>query len=198
MARTIEHPHVCRVMSFGQVDGYCFLTMELATGGSLARELRAQAAPKTLAGPRRRRQRHRSGAGRRARRRYRPPRPHPAEHPAFLRRPAGDCPLRAGGRSALEGRRWPPGRPTTSRRRSRQGRQGELQLGHLAARRHHARGVVRPPSGPGRRFRSDRPRAAGAPTPCAPPASATIPPRAQSTPAWWRTCSPSIEGLARE
>ena len=47
MARTIEHPHVCRVMSFGQVDGYCFLTMELATGGSLARELRARAAPKT-------------------------------------------------------------------------------------------------------------------------------------------------------
>ena len=47
MARMIEHPHVCRVMSFGQVDGTCFLTMELATGGSLARELRAPAAPKT-------------------------------------------------------------------------------------------------------------------------------------------------------
>jgi hypothetical protein len=45
MARTIEHPHVCRVMSFGQVDGHCFLTMELATGGNLARELRTPGAP---------------------------------------------------------------------------------------------------------------------------------------------------------
>lgn len=47
MARMIEHPHVCRVLSFGQVDGTCFLTMELATGGSLARELGAPAVPKT-------------------------------------------------------------------------------------------------------------------------------------------------------
>ena len=47
IARTIEHAHVCRVMSFGQVDGYHFLTMELATGGSLASELRAPATAKT-------------------------------------------------------------------------------------------------------------------------------------------------------
>jgi serine/threonine-protein kinase len=45
IARTIRDPHVCRVLSFGQVDGYCFLTMELATG-SLYNELRRQAVPK--------------------------------------------------------------------------------------------------------------------------------------------------------
>jgi hypothetical protein len=44
LARTIRHPNVCRVMSFGQVDGYSFLTMELATGGNLLRELRSTAA----------------------------------------------------------------------------------------------------------------------------------------------------------
>ena len=47
MARAIEHPNVCRVMSFGQIEGFCFLTMELATGGSLAGELRAPAREKT-------------------------------------------------------------------------------------------------------------------------------------------------------
>jgi hypothetical protein len=44
IARMIRHPHVCRVMSFGQVDGYSFLTMELASGGSLHRELRMRGA----------------------------------------------------------------------------------------------------------------------------------------------------------
>jgi hypothetical protein len=39
ISRMIRHPHVCRVMSFGQVDSHCFLTMELAAGGSLHREL---------------------------------------------------------------------------------------------------------------------------------------------------------------
>jgi serine/threonine-protein kinase len=39
ISRMIRHPHVCRVMSFGQVDGYSFLTMEMAAGGSLHREL---------------------------------------------------------------------------------------------------------------------------------------------------------------
>jgi serine/threonine-protein kinase len=43
LARTIRHPNVCRVMSFGQVDGYSFITMDLATGGNLSRELRSKA-----------------------------------------------------------------------------------------------------------------------------------------------------------
>jgi hypothetical protein len=30
IARIIEDPHVCQVRSFGAIDGYCFLTMELA------------------------------------------------------------------------------------------------------------------------------------------------------------------------
>lgn len=42
MARTIEDPHVCRVFSFGHVDEYHFLTMELANG-SLRHELRGWA-----------------------------------------------------------------------------------------------------------------------------------------------------------
>lgn len=47
VARTIRHPHVCRVMSFDRFDGHCFLTMELATGGNLSRELRARGARKS-------------------------------------------------------------------------------------------------------------------------------------------------------
>lgn len=39
LARSIEDPHVCRVFSFGHVDEYHFLTMELANG-SLRHELR--------------------------------------------------------------------------------------------------------------------------------------------------------------
>jgi serine/threonine-protein kinase len=44
IARTIRHANVCQVMSFGQAERYYFLTMELATGGTLLREL-------TSAGP---------------------------------------------------------------------------------------------------------------------------------------------------
>ena len=46
LARAIAHPNVCRVMSFGRIEDSCFLTMELATGGSLHRELRSGAPPK--------------------------------------------------------------------------------------------------------------------------------------------------------
>jgi hypothetical protein len=49
LARAIAHPNVCRVMSFGRVDDCCFLTMELATGGSLHRELRSGAPPRPWA-----------------------------------------------------------------------------------------------------------------------------------------------------
>jgi hypothetical protein len=45
IARMLHDPHVCRVMSFGQVDAYCFLTMELASG-SLHHELYGRALPK--------------------------------------------------------------------------------------------------------------------------------------------------------
>jgi hypothetical protein len=45
MARAIHDPHVCRVISFGQMEGYHFLTMELANG-SLRHELRGQAPTK--------------------------------------------------------------------------------------------------------------------------------------------------------
>jgi hypothetical protein len=35
LARRIRHPNVCRIFDFGQADGHTFLTMELATGGTL-------------------------------------------------------------------------------------------------------------------------------------------------------------------
>jgi hypothetical protein len=46
IARAIESPYVCYVKSFGAVDGYCFVTMELASG-TLHEELRHGGAPKT-------------------------------------------------------------------------------------------------------------------------------------------------------
>jgi len=41
LARQIQHPNVCRVFDFAQADGRAFLIMELATGGTLRDELRA-------------------------------------------------------------------------------------------------------------------------------------------------------------
>jgi len=35
LARTIGDPNVCRVFDFEQAHGYAFITMELATGGTL-------------------------------------------------------------------------------------------------------------------------------------------------------------------
>ena len=41
VARAIGHPNVCRVFELGHADGHWFVTMELATGGSLRDMLRA-------------------------------------------------------------------------------------------------------------------------------------------------------------
>src|SRR5262245_27850851 len=38
IGRPIQHPNVCRIFDIGDADGYRFLTMEFATGGTL-REL---------------------------------------------------------------------------------------------------------------------------------------------------------------
>jgi hypothetical protein len=35
LGRPIRHPHVCRIFDIGDADGYRFLTMEFATGGTL-------------------------------------------------------------------------------------------------------------------------------------------------------------------
>jgi eukaryotic-like serine/threonine-protein kinase len=40
-ARGIQHPHVCRVHDFFESQGRCFLTMELASGGTLGERLSA-------------------------------------------------------------------------------------------------------------------------------------------------------------
>jgi serine/threonine protein kinase len=39
LARQLRHPNVCRVFDFEKADGHVFIVMELATGGSLRREL---------------------------------------------------------------------------------------------------------------------------------------------------------------
>ena len=40
LGRPIQHPNVCRIFDIGEADGYRFLTMELASGGSLRDELK--------------------------------------------------------------------------------------------------------------------------------------------------------------
>ena len=45
VARAIGHPNVCRVFELGNADGHWFVTMELATGGSLRDLLRSPDAP---------------------------------------------------------------------------------------------------------------------------------------------------------
>ena len=35
LARTIQHPNVCRIFDFGEADGHSYITMELASGGTL-------------------------------------------------------------------------------------------------------------------------------------------------------------------
>lgn len=40
LGRPIQHPNVCRIFDIGEADGHRFLTMELATGGSLRDELK--------------------------------------------------------------------------------------------------------------------------------------------------------------
>ncbi|HVV50673.1 MAG TPA: WD40 repeat domain-containing serine/threonine protein kinase [Polyangia bacterium] len=40
LGRPLQHPNVCRIFDIGEADGYRFLTMELASGGSLREELR--------------------------------------------------------------------------------------------------------------------------------------------------------------
>jgi len=44
LGRPIQHPNVCRIFDIGEADGHRFLTMELATGGSLRDELKRQPA----------------------------------------------------------------------------------------------------------------------------------------------------------
>jgi eukaryotic-like serine/threonine-protein kinase len=48
VARAIRHPNVCRVFDLGQADGHWFVTMELATGGTL-KDLLKEGRPRTLA-----------------------------------------------------------------------------------------------------------------------------------------------------
>src|SRR5687767_182837 len=43
-ARQIMHPNVCRVYDAGEADGYRFLSMEFASGGSLRQRLKEAAA----------------------------------------------------------------------------------------------------------------------------------------------------------
>ncbi|HEV3031293.1 MAG TPA: protein kinase [Polyangia bacterium] len=49
LARQIQHANVCRVFDIGQADGHWFITMELATGGTLRDQLGQQATERTVA-----------------------------------------------------------------------------------------------------------------------------------------------------
>jgi serine/threonine protein kinase len=49
LARQIQHPNVCRVFDIGQADGHWFITMELATSGTLRDQLGAAAAGRSVA-----------------------------------------------------------------------------------------------------------------------------------------------------
>jgi hypothetical protein len=48
LARQIQHPNVCRVFDIGQADGHWFITMELATSGTLRDQLGPKAATRPL------------------------------------------------------------------------------------------------------------------------------------------------------
>jgi Tol biopolymer transport system component len=47
LARQIQHPNVCRVFDIGQADGHWFITMELATAGTLRDQLGEKAKQRT-------------------------------------------------------------------------------------------------------------------------------------------------------
>ncbi|HVR61740.1 MAG TPA: serine/threonine-protein kinase, partial [Polyangia bacterium] len=49
LGRQIQHPHVCRVFDIGESDGHRFLSMELATGGTLRESLMPDAPPRSFA-----------------------------------------------------------------------------------------------------------------------------------------------------
>jgi serine/threonine-protein kinase len=50
VARAIRHPNVCRVFDLGHADGHWFVTMELATGGTLRQLLREESGRYSNAG----------------------------------------------------------------------------------------------------------------------------------------------------
>jgi serine/threonine-protein kinase len=47
LGRQIQHANVCRIFDIGQADGHWFITMELASGGTLRDQLGEQAAKRT-------------------------------------------------------------------------------------------------------------------------------------------------------
>jgi serine/threonine-protein kinase len=49
LARQIQHPNVCRVFDIGQADGHWFITMELATAGTLRDQLGKHATDRAIA-----------------------------------------------------------------------------------------------------------------------------------------------------
>lgn len=48
VGRQIQHPNVCRVYDIGDSDGHKFLSMELATGGTIRSQLAPGAAPRSV------------------------------------------------------------------------------------------------------------------------------------------------------
>jgi hypothetical protein len=48
VGRQIQHPNVCRVYDIGEADGHRFLSMELATGGTLRSQMEPGAKPRSV------------------------------------------------------------------------------------------------------------------------------------------------------
>ena len=155
LGRPVRHPNVCRIFDIGDSDGYRFLTMEYATGGTLRDLVKKNAPLRPLA------ERLADAAGAIAgprgdsRRRHRPPRREARQHAAHGRRPPRPVRLRPRNRSPRQhdGQRLRRHAALHGARSSRR-RSGDHALRRLVARRRSARDLFR--QAPGKAVRSKR------------------------------------------
>ena len=146
--RPIRHPNVCRIFDIGDADGYRFLTMEFATGGTLRDLIKKNQPLRPLA----ERLADAAGVDRRPgrdpRRRDRPPRRQARQHAAHGGRAPGAVRLRPRDRSSRQhdGQRLRRHAPLHGARGSRR-RSGDHPLRRLVARRRPARDLLRQAAG---------------------------------------------------
>ena len=144
IGRPIRHANVCRIFDIGDADGYRFLTMEFATGGTLRDLIKKNQPLRPLA----ERLADAAGVDRRARRdprrRNRPPRRQAGQHAAHGRRAPGAVRLRPRDRSSRQhdGQRLRRHAPLHGARGSR-GRSGDHAFRRLVARRRAPRDLLR-------------------------------------------------------
>ncbi len=144
LGRPVRHPNVCRIFDIGDSDGYRFLTMEYATGGTLRDLIKKNAAAAPTAGaPGRRGGRDRRARGD-SRRRHRSPRRQARQHAAHGRRPPRAVRLRPRDRSPRQhdGQRLRRNATLHGARGSRR-RSGNHAFRRLVARRRSSRDLLR-------------------------------------------------------